>query len=278
MLSILPYESVETGPLPDDLLKPYVVAVQIAGVADSLAGCRQIPDYSVWVLSRHLQKLEIPGDVFELLTGNAQELNSVRDRPVSYWNIAYPNAHLVVYELWDRLLANSWFLADSLNLVPGQCCGNRFDFDVFHLSVLEGKGREIRDYFSVHPIPRTTALVAELGLEVSRSARQRANRSDQVNGNLRDVDSPFRPAKEFLDATAITSHKRLATVLKNNPWIRTRKPSKQRLEIHAGDWMRFRSALGSAAFEALDVSGETAEAFMAAARERQEQIRQRKAK
>jgi hypothetical protein len=277
MLSLLPYESIETGPLPRDLLKPYVVAVEIVGVADSLATCRDLPDRDLWLLSKSLQELEIRGDVFKLLTGKAQELNSVRDRPVRYWNIAYPNAHLVTYELWDRLLANAWLLADSLNLVPGQCCADRFDFDLFHLSVLEGKGREIRDHFSVHPIPRPTSLVAELSLEVSRVARQRARQSDRTDSVVRDDDSSFRPAKEFLDGSAVTSHKRLAGILKRNPWIRTRKPSKQRLEVHAGDWMRFRSTVGSAAFEVLDASGETIEEFLAAARERREQIRQRKA-
>src|SRR5438552_4187911 len=104
MLSILPFESIETGPLPDDLLAAYTAAVKITEVAGSLAMCAEIPEPSLLVLIQHLEQLEIRGDVFTLLTANAQEINSVRDRPVSYWNIVYPNAHLVAYELWDRLL------------------------------------------------------------------------------------------------------------------------------------------------------------------------------
>ena len=33
--------------------------------------------------------------------------------------------------------------------------------------------------------------------------------------------------------------KDLRRVLKDHPWIKTRKPSKQRLEVHAGDWIRY---------------------------------------
>jgi hypothetical protein len=90
-------------------------------------------------------------------------------------------------------------------------------------------------------------------------------------------DSAFRPASESLDSTRFKTYKQLHAALKANPWIRTRKPSPQRLEIHAGDWQRFRNALDTAGFESLDVSAETAEGFMAEVRERQEEIRQRKA-
>jgi hypothetical protein len=90
-------------------------------------------------------------------------------------------------------------------------------------------------------------------------------------------DSAFRPAKEFLDPTRFKTHKRLVAALKAHPWIRTKKPSQQRLLIHAGDWQAFRSGLDSAGFDALDVAAETAEAFMSEVRQRQEEIRQRKA-
>jgi hypothetical protein len=53
-------------------------------------------------------------------------------------------------------------------------------------------------------------------------------------------DSAFRPAKEFL-ATPFDTYKEIKRVLKDNPWIRHRKPSANRLEIHAGDWLKFRS-------------------------------------
>src|SRR5947209_8168058 len=103
MLSISAVECIETGPLPDDLLAAYTVAIKIGEVGDCLARCDDYAEGGTWLLVAHLEDLELRGDVFKLLTDNAQELNSVRDRPASYWNIVYPNAHLVAYELWDRL-------------------------------------------------------------------------------------------------------------------------------------------------------------------------------
>jgi hypothetical protein len=91
-------------------------------------------------------------------------------------------------------------------------------------------------------------------------------------------DSAYRPAKEFLDAPRFPTIKRLRAALKRQPWIRTRKPSPQRLKIHAGDWHQYKAMLDAAGFDALDVAGETADAFMAEARRRQEEIRRRKAK
>src|SRR5262249_37334622 len=56
---------------------------------------------------------------------------------------------------------------------------------------------------------------------------------------IEDPDS-FRPARDFLIAPFDT-FKAISRVLKKNHWIRRRKPSKQRLEIHAGDWHKFLS-------------------------------------
>jgi hypothetical protein len=90
-------------------------------------------------------------------------------------------------------------------------------------------------------------------------------------------DSAYRPAKRFLDGNRFRSHKRLSAALKRNPWIRTRKPSPQRLEVHAGDWDRYLAMLDEAGFDALDVAAETADAFLTEVRRRQEEIRRRKA-
>ena len=89
-------------------------------------------------------------------------------------------------------------------------------------------------------------------------------------------DSAYRPAKEFLDTTRVQTYKQLHAVLEANPWIRWKKPSPQRLEIHAGDWQAFRSALDTGAFEALNVSAERMEDFLAETRQRQEEVRQSK--
>jgi len=52
--------------------------------------------------------------------------------------------------------------------------------------------------------------------------------------------SAFIPAYRVLDLWDHGSGiKQLKKVLKDNSQIRTRKPTRQRLEIHAGDWMRF---------------------------------------
>lgn len=241
MLSILPHESVETGSLPKDLLAPYVTAVKIAEVANSVSGCVDWPDPALsTLLVPTLQKLELQGDVFALLTGHAQELNSVRDRPAAYGNIVYPNAHLVALQLWDRLLAISWLAANSLELVPGQCCADRFDFEIFHLSVLKGNERAVRDFLMQSKWPEAQSLIAELGLEVSKAARQRL-----ALKRVPTVDSAFRPASEFIDDKH-PDLKAIRKVLKDNPGIEWRRPlSKQgkpipnRLEVHAGHWHEY---------------------------------------
>jgi hypothetical protein len=84
------------------------------------------------------------------------------------------------------------------------------------------------------------------------------------------------PAKLFLDSVRFTSYKRLHAALKANPWIRHDKPSPQRLRIHPGDWRRYTAMLDEAGFDALDVSAQSIDAFMAEVRRRQEEIKQRK--
>jgi hypothetical protein len=86
----------------------------------------------------------------------------------------------------------------------------------------------------------------------------------------------YRPAKEFLGQTGADTYKALQATLKAHPQIRTRKPSKNRLLIHAGDWLAATSAGDTAASNALDVSPETVTAFLVGARERHEEIRRRK--
>ena len=233
MFSLFPLESIEAGPLPEDLLGPYVTAVRIAELAHALRGCDKVPDCSLHVVVAHLEQLESLGDVFTILTGNAQELNAVRDRPVSYWNIVHPNAHLVAYEVWDRLLAQAWLLADSLGLVPGQCCADRAGFNVFHPSILRGHEHAVRDRFSRLELPDSQTLFAELALEVSKAARQRVRfqglRQDQKPGptalpwsplaqNTASADSgiqaPDAPTDPFAD---FSSHQRtlLVTLWRN---------------------------------------------------------------
>jgi hypothetical protein len=104
-------------------------------------------------------------------------------------------------------------------------------------------------------------------------------REDNTAGATPAEDTTaYRPAKEFLDDKRFTTHKRLLAALRAHPWIRTWKPSPQRLCIHAADWLVFRKGLDDAAFDALDAPAETVEAFLAGVRERQQAIRNRKAR
>lgn len=50
----------------------------------------------------------------------------------------------------------------------------------------------------------------------------------------------FVPAYELIDDEHFRTIKRIHTALKNNPWVRWRKPSAQRIVIHAADWHRMR--------------------------------------
>src|SRR5262249_60067344 len=51
-------------------------------------------------------------------------------------------------------------------------------------------------------------------------------------------DSAFRPAKEMLKEPFGT-YKAINRALEDNPWIRRKSPSSNRLLIHAGDWSKF---------------------------------------
>jgi hypothetical protein len=80
----------------------------------------------------------------------------------------------------------------------------------------------------------------------------------------------YVPASQCLDTTRVTTIKKLHAALRANPWVRTHKPSPQRLEVHAGDWHRYIAKLDAAAFDNPNV-----DAFLAEAR--REEIKRRKA-
>jgi hypothetical protein len=93
-----------------------------------------------------------------------------------------------------------------------------------------------------------------------------------------DDDGAYRPATRFLDSRRFPTYKRLHKALKKNPWIRTRKPSPQRLEVHAGDWDRYLALLDAAGFDALDMGAENVDAFLAEVRRRLPDAGRRKAR
>jgi predicted DNA-binding protein (UPF0278 family) len=79
-------------------------------------------------------------------------------------------------------------------------------------------------------------------------------------------ESAYRPATEFLGVNRFKSYRQLLAALKSNPWIRTKKPSRFRLKVHAGDLIAYVARMNMATFEAADVSASTAAEFAEAVR------------
>jgi hypothetical protein len=90
--------------------------------------------------------------------------------------------------------------------------------------------------------------------------------------------SAYRSASEFLDAARHKDIAAIKRVLAKHPEIKTRKPSPQRLEIHAGDWLAYLKEEEMRSFTALDTNPEVVDAFLSEARRRQEIIRRDKTK
>ncbi len=91
------------------------------------------------------------------------------------------------------------------------------------------------------------------GLDDDYELEREVEREFLLAGAPEDDESAYRPAKEFLDAKRFNGYKSLHQALRDNPWIRWNKPSKNRLRIHAGDWRRYLAMLDAAGFDALDV-------------------------
>jgi hypothetical protein len=72
----------------------------------------------------------------------------------------------------------------------------------------------------------------------------------------------YRPAKEFLDGERYPDYKAIHRALDENSWIRWRNPSPRRLEIHAGDWHKFRHQPSKSA-DPLDAPADVVDAVMA---------------
>ena len=67
-------------------------------------------------------------------------------------------------------------------------------------------------------------------------------------------ESAFRPATECLCIGRFESYRQLLAVLKANPSIRTRKPSRFRLRVHTGELIAYVARMNVAEFEAGTVS------------------------
>jgi hypothetical protein len=86
-----------------------------------------------------------------------------------------------------------------------------------------------------------------------------------------DDPTAYRPAKEFLDQKRYPSYQAIRKALQAAPWIRTQKPSSQRLNIHASDWQRMLNQPVVA--DPLDLPAETVDAAVKAVEQRKAEVR-----
>jgi hypothetical protein len=141
-------------------------------------------------------------------------------------------------------------------------------------AVLPSKLVELLDEFDAK---QAVASLKEEFLLADRSAQTKEAVAPRDNELVPFVDDDaYRPAKEFLDPMFPT-YKALHKALDENPRIRRKKPSPQRLKIHVGDWMQFKSRLSKRAFESLNATPETVANFLEEARSTQAEIREQKA-
>jgi hypothetical protein len=123
---------------------------------------------------------------------------------------------------------------------------------------------------------RTAALVVQAGFFADSLADWAADMDAEADQQSPVEDeSAYRPANEFLRG-AFDTPKKVTAALKKHPWIRRRKPSPQRLEIHAGDWMRMEGQRDAAGFDALDVPAKIVDEVVRESQGRQNETRRKK--
>jgi hypothetical protein len=109
----------------------------------------------------------------------------------------------------------------------------------------------------------------------------------QADRSMTD-ESSFRPAKELIDPNGYPANfGELHRVLAENPWIRTRRPTsrrtgqsiKNRLEVHAGHWVKFlalRKKRQHGSTDVLDQPAEVVAGIVADVQRRQAEERRRR--
>jgi len=119
---------------------------------------------------------------------------------------------------------------------------------------------------------RLWAVLGEMDADAVREEVEREhNALDDV---ATDDLTAFRPAKEMLDETCPT-YKALNRTLKANPWVRIRRPSPRRLEVHAGDWARLIAGRSSGRGDALDLPAAVVDEVVRIERRKREVQRKR---
>lgn len=100
--------------------------------------------------------------------------------------------------------------------------------------------------------------------------------TDRAGGDEPFDKTAYIPAKDCLCEYA-ADYNKLRSILKQNDWIRTYSPSRNRLLVHAGDWNLWKRQKDSGAFQAIDSTPEVVDAFLEEAGRRKERIRRGKA-
>jgi hypothetical protein len=72
-------------------------------------------------------------------------------------------------------------------------------------------------------------------------ANQRRSATPSTAEPANDEIGDYVPASYCLDTDMLTTYKKLTAFLRRHPEIRTRKPNRQRLLVHAADFMRAQS-------------------------------------
>jgi hypothetical protein len=148
----------------------------------------------------------------------------------------------------------------------------------------QGFGRHTAEAFCLTLSDLWTASLEALniwpgqGAALDPAARTVAGPLGELTGAplpARDATA-FVPAKELLKKPFDT-YPRLRAALEKNRWIRTRKPSPQRLEVHAGDWHRFLAQRQSAPPDPLDLPAEVVDAAVRVVQERKDREYRHKA-
>jgi hypothetical protein len=121
-------------------------------------------------------------------------------------------------------------------------------------------------------------VLVDLTMEPADLLLKQLTRAIATANPAGEDSSAYRPASEFLDTIRFKTPKAINAALKRNSWIRWKKPYKNRLMIHAGDWHKFLRDEREQALDALHKAPEVVEGFLNEVNQRRETIKARKEK
>jgi hypothetical protein len=195
--------------------------------------------------------------------------------PICWGGQKYASGYGALCEFFWQVrdvLYRCWVTSEELN----QLRESDLDADCFDLNTRDDQralDEELRKIEGKNDLLDLLVYAEKEYATLYKEAEEREQKDEQQGEDL----SAYRPASEFLDANKHKDYPALRRVLANNPQIRTRKPSPQRLVIHAGDWFAYLKEQTTGAFAALGENPEVVDAFLKDVRERQQVIRRNKA-